>query len=332
MWPIIKRAAVGSFASPPLNCRPFCTVSRFVPRRSICARRSLWLDCVIPSTPTIAATPMLIPSAESAARSRRMRSPRLASASRSPAARREVSCTRGLPGVAVDATVHQFDASIHGAGHHRAVGDNNDGRAIAMEISQELDDRDAGGTVEIAGRLIREDDLGPADDRASDGGPLALATRKLRRSMHQPMTEADPLQGNSGTAPAFPDVDAPVEETGSDVVEHAHPIEEEELLEDKAETGGTKAGELTVAHAAGVDAVDAHGARGGPIERARDVQQGRLPGSGWSHDGEQLTRLDAQRHFPKRFDRWIAGVAAHDVAQLDDGLAHERGTSTDVPS
>src|SRR5438876_2443919 len=209
MWPIIKRAAVGSFASPPLNCRPFCTVSRFVPRRSICASRSLWLDCVIPSTPTIAATPMLIPSAESAARSRRMRSPRLASASRSPAARREVSCTRGLPGVAFDATVHQFDASIHGAGHHRAVGDDDDGRAIAMEISQELDDRDAGGTVEIAGRLIREDDAGPADDRAGDSGALALTSGELRRSMHQPVTEADALHGIGGAATPLPDVDAP---------------------------------------------------------------------------------------------------------------------------
>jgi len=48
--------------------------------------------------------------------------------------------------------------------------------------------------------------------------------------------------------------------------------------------------------------------------------------------GEQLTRLDAQRHFSKRFDRWIAGIAPHDVAQLDDGLAHDRGTSTDIPS
>src|SRR3989442_5803421 len=149
MWPIIKRAAVGSFASPPLNCRPFCTVSRLVPRRSIWASRSLWLDCVIPSTPTMAATPMLIPSAESAARNRRMRSPRLASASRSLAARRDASRIRGLPGVAFDAPIHELDATIHGAGHHRAVGDDDYGRAIAMEGSEELDDCDAGGAVAI---------------------------------------------------------------------------------------------------------------------------------------------------------------------------------------
>src|SRR3989475_1444024 len=270
----------------------------------------------------MAATPMRMPSAESAARSRRMRSPRLASASRSPAARRDASRTRWLRGVAFDAAVHELDASIHGAGHHRAVGDDDYRRAIAMEVSQELDDRDAGGAVEITGRLIREDDLGPADDRAGDRGALALASGELGRSMHEAMTEADALQGNSGLTPALSAVDAAVEETGGDVVEHAHPIEEEELLEDEAEAGGAEAGELTVAHAAGVDAVDAHAARGGPVERARDVQQRSLPRSRRSHHGEQFTQLDPQAHLPKRFDRWIAGVAPHDVAQLDDGLAH----------
>ena len=150
--------------------------------------------------------------------------------------------------------------------------------------------------------------------------------------MHEAMTKADALQGNSGLAPALSAVDSAVEEAGRDVVEHGHALDEVELLEDEAETGGAKAGELTIVHAAGVDTVDAHAPRAGPVEGARDVQQGGLAGSGRSHHGEQLTRLDAQRPFSKRFDRWIARIAPDDVAQLDDGLAHDRGTSTDIPS
>jgi hypothetical protein len=50
-----------------------------------------WLEEERPSTATIAATPIAIPSAESAARSRRVRSPTLATRARSEAKRGEVA-------------------------------------------------------------------------------------------------------------------------------------------------------------------------------------------------------------------------------------------------
>ena len=58
-----------------MNDCPGATRSRFVPSRSICASRSAFEDSEIPSTATIDATPIAIPSADSAARARRVRSP-----------------------------------------------------------------------------------------------------------------------------------------------------------------------------------------------------------------------------------------------------------------
>ena len=85
MRAIIPGAASGSSAAWPNNVWPFCTVRRLVPSLSICASSPACDDDDRPSTATIAATPIAIPSAESAARTRRVRKPTLATRARSDA-------------------------------------------------------------------------------------------------------------------------------------------------------------------------------------------------------------------------------------------------------
>ena len=80
---IIPGAASGNSAGWPNRLCPFVTVSRFVPSLSISASSPAWEDEDSPSTATIAATPMAMPSADSAARTRRVRSPTLATRARS---------------------------------------------------------------------------------------------------------------------------------------------------------------------------------------------------------------------------------------------------------
>ncbi len=80
----IAGAASGSCDVLPVSPWPLLTVSRFVPSRSISLSSPAWLEEDRPSTATIAATPMAIPSADSPARSGRVRSPTLATRARSP--------------------------------------------------------------------------------------------------------------------------------------------------------------------------------------------------------------------------------------------------------
>src|SRR5262249_34667922 len=49
----------------------------------------------------------------------------------------------------------------------------------------------AGLRVEVAGRLIGEDDLRPARQRAGDGYPLLLAAGQLAGPVLQPVAQAD---------------------------------------------------------------------------------------------------------------------------------------------
>src|ERR1700689_1765161 len=85
MRAIIAGATSGSSAVLPAKLWPLVTVRRFVPRRSISDSSPAWLEEDRPSTATIAATPIAIPSAESPARMRRVRSPTLATRARSEA-------------------------------------------------------------------------------------------------------------------------------------------------------------------------------------------------------------------------------------------------------
>ena len=66
MRAIIPGAASGSSAVCPNSVWPLVTVSRLVPSLSISESRPAWEEAESPSTATIAATPMAIPSADSA--------------------------------------------------------------------------------------------------------------------------------------------------------------------------------------------------------------------------------------------------------------------------
>ncbi len=75
MCRIIGTEVAGRTWLLPRKSWPGETVSRFVPRASISASRLACADAETPTTATMAAIPIAIPSAESAARSRRERIP-----------------------------------------------------------------------------------------------------------------------------------------------------------------------------------------------------------------------------------------------------------------
>ena len=55
------------------------------------------------------------------------------------------------------------------------------------------EDLGAGAGVEVAGRLVGEDDVGPARQRTRDRDALLLTARQLRRTVAEPAAEADGL-------------------------------------------------------------------------------------------------------------------------------------------
>ena len=68
-------------------------------------------------------------------------------------------------------------------GGDRVVGDHHDGLAELVDgLAHEVEDLGAGLRVEVAGRLVGEDDVGPAGQGPGHGDPLLLAARQLARA------------------------------------------------------------------------------------------------------------------------------------------------------
>ena len=77
-------------------------------------------------------------------------------------------------------------------GGHRIVGDHHDGLShLADRLAHERQDLGARTGVEVAGRLVGEDDLRPAGQRPGHCHTLLLAAGQLRRSMAEPVAETD---------------------------------------------------------------------------------------------------------------------------------------------
>ena len=66
--------------------------------------------------------------------------------------------------------------------------------ALGMLGEQEVDDLLAGGLIEIAGRLVRDENRRIGRQRAGQRDALLLAARELRRIVMQPLAEPDGCQ------------------------------------------------------------------------------------------------------------------------------------------
>src|SRR5579859_442332 len=314
-------AVTGSSADWPRPVFWGCTLIR-LPSWPSSFSRPVFEDWEMPSTPTMAAMPMLMPSADSAARTRRLRSPRLPTRSRSRPDSREAPAPaagragRGRPRsgsgrcITEDPPVSDLDAPLHGRGHVVVVGDDHDGRSVPVQLAEQVQEGGAGGGVQVAGRLVRHDQGGPADQGPGDRGALPLAAGQLVRPVPGAVAEPDPLDGRLGQPAALGGPPAPVEQAVGDVVEHGQPVEQEELLEDEAEAAGPQARKLRVERLA--RAVAAGLRRYGMIV---DV----------ALDGDDaLARLGANRYDVVVLDRDLPGTHGDEICRA---LAAERSES-----
>ena len=89
-------------------------------------------------------------------------------------------------------------ADVHLAAGRRGdlgvVGDEDDRAARAVELAEELEHLAARGLVEVAGRLVGEDQGRVGDQRAGDGDALLLAAGQLGRLVVDAVAEAEPLE------------------------------------------------------------------------------------------------------------------------------------------
>ena len=87
------------------------------------------------------------------------------------------------PPSCLDATVADRDRALDPLGDARVVRHQHDRVALVVQRAQQGEDLVAGARVEVAGRLVGEDQARPADQRARDRDALALAAGELGGQM-----------------------------------------------------------------------------------------------------------------------------------------------------
>ena len=102
------------------------------------------------------------------------------------------SCSSSPGELLDDLAVGEEEDAVGRGGRTRLVRDHDERLAVVLHRrAQQLEDLAAGLRVEVAGRLVREDDGRPAHERAGDRDALLLAAGELGRAVRAPVLQAD---------------------------------------------------------------------------------------------------------------------------------------------
>ncbi len=163
------------------------------------------------------------------------------------------------------------------------------GAVLAVEAEHEIGHLDAGGDVEVAGRLVGHEELRLARERARDRDALLLAAGKLARIVRRALREADAVEPRA--CPRRRVVGAGELERQHHVLERGERGQELERLEHEAEQPLAQRGARVLVERAERLAVHVDLARGRLVEAGEQSEQRRLAGARRADDGDRGARL-----------------------------------------
>ena len=159
-----------------------------------------------------------------------------------------------------DPAVAQHDHAVADRRGVGVVGDHHDRLVELVDgLAKEVEHLGAGAGVEVAGRLVGEDDRRARDERARDRDALLLAARELGGPMRAAVVEADGV--DQVIDPLVVDVAAGDRERQDDVLLRRQDGQQVEGLEDEADLLAAKLGQMVVVERRDLGAVDVDRAR-----------------------------------------------------------------------
>ena len=188
---------------------------------------------------------------------------------------------------------------------------------LMRDVVEQRHDRGAGLRVEIARRLVGENQRRIHHQRPGDGDSLHLAAGQLRRSVLGSISEVH--QGQQLQRAGF-DLRHPgaVEQLRHrHVLPCRHRRQQVEELKDESDTAPSEFGLLVVVEVADLLTLESDRSGVWSVQRAEQVQQGALARAGRTDDGYELPAGQRQGDAVERADRLTAdAVCLGDLRQL----------------
>ena len=188
--------------------------------------------------------------------------------------------------------------------------------------------------VEVARRLVGQDELRVVDQRPRDRDALLLAARELARLVVLAARRAPRSRRHrrafSSRSRARVAVGG-VDQRQLDVLERRGAGEQVEGLEHEADLPVADLGALVAVEPRDVDAVEEVAARRRPVEAADDVHERALAGARRAHDRDELARRDRERDAVERAHLDLAHLVDPDEVLDPDDVGHAQKASGPPP-
>ena len=249
----------------------------------------------MPTLRITAVIPIMIPSIVSAERNRceRTASPAVRNMSRqvmTPAPFRTIASSPLATRPSKRCTTRSARSATLGL-----VGDEHDRAAGAVEVVEQVEDVGGRRRVEVAGRLVGQQQRRFGDQRAGDRHPLLLAARQLARPVLGAVGQTRPTSSAAErSVTPLGRLDARVHERQLDVAQRGHVRQQVELLEHEADVAVADLGQPVLVEVGDVLTGEEQLSRRRDVEAADDVHQRRLARARRADDGDELAFVDAQ--------------------------------------
>ena len=167
-----------------------------------------------------------------------------------------------------------MDASVGEFRDGRVVRDDDDGPSLLLvQPRQRGHHLRPGVAVQIARRLVGQDDAGIVHQRPGDGHPLLLPTGELRGLVPHPIGQSDHLQQATRPLPALGRGHAGKEHGEFHVLGRRHRRDEVEGLKHEADLTAPVCGQSILVQSSDVLIAHPDVPRGGSIQSPHQVQQ-----------------------------------------------------------
>ena len=218
--------------------------------------------------------------------------------------------------VSDDSPVLEFDDPLaHLVDHEVVVGGHQDRRARSIDPVEESHDADACAGVEVARRLVAQEDRRSIDESPSDGDPLLLAAGELMGQALLLARKPDEVQDLGNARLDVAAILADDLKGESDILEYVFIREQSEVLKHRsyfsAQQGDAPRRQLGQVSASHVDSP------GGRAFLPKDeFEEGGFPRAGRPNEEHKVSPLDGDAHLVERGSR-ATGVHLADIAEMD---------------
>ena len=209
------------------------------------------------------------------------------------------------------------------------MGDENAGRALCLQLSAQQRHH-AGGAlrVEIAGRLVGQNEGRAMDERARDGDALQLPAGQFPRHAGAPRIHSDGIEHPGYARVRLVSSHADQCKRQRDVLRGRQVGQHVKCLEDEAHAFAAKLGQRVVVEVGEINAVDQDVAAVRPVETRDEVEQRRLADAGLAHDADELAARDVEGEAPQYRQTARTGEGLADGAKGEHG-GRGRGRKTE---